>query len=100
MGLMSAKMKVWQAEHHIVDWQSAPYSQNQNYVESKIKHVFAGGIANLSSSGFPHMLLMHMCQMKATAMNAHWGWLDQIYRHWRQDLGSAQTSKIFTRQEQ
>jgi hypothetical protein len=72
MNLMSTKMKVWQAEHHIVDWQSAPYSQNQNYVESKIKHVFAGGIANLASSGFPHMLLMHMCQMKATAMNAHW----------------------------
>jgi hypothetical protein len=41
MNLMSAKMKIWEAAHHIVDWPSAPYSQNQNYVESKIKHVFA-----------------------------------------------------------
>jgi hypothetical protein len=72
MNLMSEKMKIWEAAHHIVDWQSAPYSQNQNYVESKIKHVFAGGIANISSSGFPHMLLMHMCHMKVEAMNAHW----------------------------
>ena len=72
MNLMSEKMKIWEAANHIVDWQSAPYSQNQNYVESKIKHVFAGGIANISSSGFPHMLLMHMCHMKVEAMNAHW----------------------------
>jgi hypothetical protein len=69
---MSEKTKIWEAANHIVDWQSAPYSQNQNYVESKIKHVFAGGIANISSSGFPHMLLMHMCHMKVEAMNAHW----------------------------
>ena len=72
MNLMSEKMKAWQASRHIVDWQSAPYTQNQNYVESKIQHLFAGGIANLSSSGFPHMLLVHMTQMKADAMNAHW----------------------------
>ena len=72
MNLMSEKMKAWQASKYIVDWQSAPYTQNQNYVESKIQHLFAGGIANLSSSGFPHMLLVHMTQMKAEAMNAHW----------------------------
>jgi hypothetical protein len=70
--MMSKTMKQWQREMNIVDWQSAPYSQNQNYVESKIKHLFAGGIANMSSSGFPHMMIVNMTKMKAEAMNAHW----------------------------
>ena len=72
MNLMSKTMKQWQRTNYIVDWQSAPYSQNQNYVESKIKHLFAGGIANMSSSGFPHMMIVNMTKMKAEAMNAHW----------------------------
>ena len=47
INLMCKTMKEWQHTGFIVDWQSAPYAQNQNYVESKIKHLFAGAIANL-----------------------------------------------------
>ena len=72
INLMSKTMKQWQQNNYTEDWQSAPYSQNQNYVESKIKHLFAGGIANMSSSGFPHMMIVKMTMMKAAAMNAHW----------------------------
>jgi hypothetical protein len=61
MNFMSENLNIWEAAYHFVDWQSARYSHNQNYVESKIRHVFAGDIANISSSGFSHMLLMHMC---------------------------------------
>jgi hypothetical protein len=35
---------VWQKSSWCVDWQSAPYSQNQNSVESKIEALFARGV--------------------------------------------------------
>ena len=31
--LIGERMQIWQRDHFITDWQSAPYSQNQNMVE-------------------------------------------------------------------
>ena len=70
--LIGETMKAWQTEHFITDWQSAPYSQNQNMVESMIKHLFGKAVAYLSASGFPHIMQMHMIQMACDAMNNIW----------------------------
>jgi hypothetical protein len=55
--IIGEMMQIWQREHFITDWQSAPYSQNQNMVESKIKSLFVKGIANLNTSGFPFVMV-------------------------------------------
>jgi hypothetical protein len=71
--LMSNEMKIWRQTHFIREYQSAPYGQHQNFVESKIQtQLFQGGVACLSSSGFPNFMLHHMAVMKAESMNAHW----------------------------
>jgi len=70
--LIGEMMQVWQRDHFITDWQSAPYSQNQNMVESKIKSLFGKGIANLNTSGFPFFMAQHMIQMACNAMNNIW----------------------------
>jgi hypothetical protein len=70
--MMSIEMKIWRHQNFIREYQSAPYSQHQNFVESKIQTLFQGGVASLSSSGFPNFMLHHMIVMKAESMNAHW----------------------------
>jgi hypothetical protein len=70
--LIGEMMQTWQRDHFITDWQSAPYSQNQNMVESKIKSLFGKGIANLNTSGFPFFMAQHMIQMACNAMNNIW----------------------------
>jgi hypothetical protein len=70
--LIGEMMKKWQREHFITDWQSAPHSQNQNMVESKIKSVFGKGIANLNTSELPFFMAQHMIQMACDAVNNTW----------------------------
>jgi len=70
--MMCIEMKIWRHQHFITEFQSAPYSQHQNFVESKIQTLFQGGVSSLSSSGFPNFMLHHMIIMKAESMNAHW----------------------------
>jgi hypothetical protein len=72
--LIGKTVQQWQKSSWRVDWQSAPYSQNQNAVESKIEALFARGISNLKSSGLPFMLciFVYMIYMAADAMNCLW----------------------------
>jgi hypothetical protein len=43
--------------------------RGRDMVETKIKSLFGIGVANMSSSSFPFIMIMHMIQMACESMN-------------------------------